>query len=311
MKDVKELNIAGAGLAGLLAAHAWPTAAVWEPMSEPRSHHKALLRFRSQAVAQLVGIEFQSVTVRKGIWVGSFVPPDPQLANWYSFKVLGSAESDRSIWNLEPVQRFIAPESLYEQLVDAVDRRILWNSPFDYTAGERVISTAPLPVVLNALAEHLEVKDPSPIDFKRAAIRVDRYRVPRCAVYQSVYFPHPETPVYRASITGDLLIVESVAGRVPDDRQLRQVFAAFGLMVDAQPIDTVEQKYGKIVPLPSDIRRALLHRLTEKHGVFSLGRFATWRNVLLDDVVSDIAVIRRLLLASKYDRSLHFSNRNT
>jgi hypothetical protein len=49
------------------------------------------------------------------------------------------------------------------------------------------------------------------LEFQRAPIHVARYRVPKCAVYQTVYFPRPETSVYRASITGDLLIVEHVA----------------------------------------------------------------------------------------------------
>lgn len=294
--------IAGAGLAGLLAAHAWPQAELFEAESYPRANHKALLRFRSQDVAQLVGVEFHPVTVRKGIWVDRNVGPTPQLANWYSFKVLGSAEADRSIWNLDPVQRYIAPETLYEQLIDAVGRRILWGQPFDYRANSApVVSTAPLPVVLKSIGM------PTQAPLQRAPIVVRRFRVPRCKVYQTLYFPHPATPVYRASITGDLLIVEAVQGREVGDRELSEVFAAFGLMVSAEPLDTVRQEYGKIVPLPSGERGALLSRLTTQHKVFSLGRFATWRNVLLDDVVHDIAVIRRLLRSSEYETRLHFS----
>jgi hypothetical protein len=45
-----------------------------------------------------------------------------------------------------------------------------------------------------------------------------------------------------------------------------------------------------------------LFRLTHERNIYSLGRFATWRNILLDDVVDDIAAIKKLLKAnSAYD----------
>lgn len=301
--------IAGAGLAGLLAAHAWPQATVFESEPAPRAHHRALLRFRSNAVAQLVGVEFREVTVRKGIWCGGeYVAPSIEHANNYSRKCLGRIEGDRSIWNLDPVQRWIAPENLYEQLVDAVDRRIRWGEPCGFDEPQPIVSTAPLPVVLKVLGLQSDE-----YQFHRAPIHVARYRVPKCNVYQTVYFPAPQTSVYRASITGDLLIVESTVLLSPEfvdpDRRLLEindVMEAFAIY-DVEPLDEGEQRYGKIVPLPDAQRRALLHKLTSEHHVYSLGRFATWRNVLLDDVVNDIAVIRRLLRASEYEHRLHFS----
>jgi hypothetical protein len=133
-------RIAGAGLAGLLAAHAWPQAEVFEPQSEPRANHKALLRFRSQAVAHLVGIEFREVVVRKGIWEGHYVAPSIESANHYSAKILGGRiEGDRSIWNLEPVTRYIAPETLYEQLVESVGARIHWGEAVELRRPARTV----------------------------------------------------------------------------------------------------------------------------------------------------------------------------
>src|SRR6195256_1682660 len=100
------MRIAGAGLSGLLAAHAWPTAQLFEQQTEPHAMHRALLRFRSQAVAQLTGIEFHAVTVRKGLWMqGVFVEPNIQLANLYSYKILGQLLGERSVWSLDPVRR--------------------------------------------------------------------------------------------------------------------------------------------------------------------------------------------------------------
>lgn len=292
------MQIAGAGLAGLLAAHAWPTAQVFESEPEPRAIHKALLRFRSDAVANLTGIEFRPVTVRKGIWFEEkFVQPNIQLANWYAAKVTGFFSGDRSIWAQDPVQRWIAPENFYESLIDAVGSRIHWNEPFIFLLrkpdSEPVVSTVPLPVALCA-HEH----------FRRAGITVARFRIEGAELFQTIYFPAPGLNVYRASITGSLLIVESVAanckGNAADD--LHTVLEAFGISPHAAiPIGISNQSYGKIVPLPAHERRALLHRLTTERAIFSLGRFATWRNILLDDVVQDIAVIRRLLKASAYE----------
>lgn len=295
--------IAGAGLAGLLAAHAWPQAPLFEAMQEPRAHHRALLRFRSDAVARLIGIEFKQVTVRKGIWMhGQFIVPSIQAANMYSRKILSALEPDRSIWNIEPVQRFIAPEHLYEQMIETVGPRVRWNSPFDFDSIERtdsLISTVPMPVVLKMIN-----MNENEITFRRAPIKVQRFRVPKAAVYQTIYFPELGFPAYRASITGDLLIVECVSKAEADD--ISVVLKAFAID-DALPMDEIDQQYGKISPLPDIMRKAVLLKLTAKRNIFSLGRFATWRNILLDDVVDDIAVIRKLLRASEYEQRLHFS----
>ena len=267
--------------------------------------HKAVLRFRSEAVSQLTGIEFKAVTVRKGIWAsGKFSAPSIRLANLYALKVLGEVASDRSIWNIAEATRYIAPETLYEQLVEAAGPRIRWGEPCDYGGGGPIISTAPLPMLMSKFG--YKIGD----EFQRQSIRVERYRVPKCEAYQTVYFPEHDTPVYRASITGDLLIVESTTV-VPHGSSPMLGFAhvlnAFGIE-HADFVDSGDQKFGKIIPLSAGVRRSLLHRLTTEHGVFSVGRYATWRNILLDDVVQDIAVIRRLLRASKYEQLLFASS---
>lgn len=78
----------------------------------------------------------------------------------------------------------------------------------------------------------------------------------------------------------------------------------FGIDTAHTFIDAKVQKYGKIVNVPAARRRSLLRKLTERGGVYSLGRFATWRNVLLDDVANDIEVIRRLIDSDSYGREL-------
>lgn len=282
-------TIIGAGLAGLIAAHAWPTARVLEASAQPRAGHRALLRFRSEAVGQLTGIEFRRVRVRKGLWAnGAFRDPAIRWANAYSQKVLGALVGERSIWSLDPVDRFIAPDDFYERLIESVGARVSWGTSASFAQAGTVVSTAPLPLVLKELALDASAK------FRRAPIHVTRWRVPGSDVFQTVYFPERDLNVYRASITGDTLIAESMSALDGADEE--EIECAFGIELDCcERLESVEQKFGKIAPIDDAVRKQLLFRLTHEHGIYSLGRFATWRNILLDDVVDDITHIKKLM----------------
>lgn len=292
--------IVGAGLAGLIAAHVFPNEPIIDAAKEPNGRHKALLRFRSSVVSDLTGIEFTKVTVRKAISVGgSLVRPDINVANKYSRKVLGVL-ADRSIWNLDPVVRYIAPEDFYERLIDAVGHRVQWGVKADF-AGARsdVISTAPMPLALSALGID------SGLEFRHKPVLVRQYRIQFPAdVHQTIYFPTFVHHLYRASIVGNLLICEFTAPPV-DDGWLTELQHAFALPPGfGELISETTQDRGKIDAVDEHTRRALVARLTQDHNIYSLGRFATWRNILLDDVVHDAHVIKQLRLASTYDRKL-------
>jgi len=160
-----------------------------------------------------------------------------------------------------------------------------------------VISTIPITTMLQQCEMPLEKRHPGG-SFIHKSIRVERWRVPDCHVYQTIYFPDPNTPLYRASITGDMLIAECVedwneAGR---STAIMHIAEAFGLdPEELNPLVSAQQPYGKLVELDEITRKNALFRLTSERNVYSLGRFATWRNVMLDDVVNDIAVIKRLM----------------
>ena len=297
--------IVGAGLAGLITAQVFPRHPIVDASPEPTESHKALLRFRSDAVSKLTGVDFRRVTVRKGIWYrGDFLAPDIQLANLYTQKCLGKIIGDRSIWNLEPVDRWIAPEDFYDQLIESVRDRTEWGVDFEFAPGcgshypEGLISTAPLPLVMRKLG--IEAEETS---FERQSIAVERFRVPRADAHQTVYLPDPELSAYRASITGDLLILEH-AGPADGGASVEEAARALALPPDVEKLEEVSQRYGKIAPIPAETRKALVARLTADYDIFSIGRFATWRNILLDDVVQDASVIKRLITSSHYDRRL-------
>lgn len=285
-------TIIGAGLAGLIAAHAWPRARVIESAPAPAQLHKALLRFRNDSVAKLTGIEFKRVLVRKGVYSqGRFVAPDIRLANQYAQKCLGRLVGDRSIWKTESVERFIAPDDFYERLIDNAAGRITWGQEYDFgsaPSGEVVVSTAPLPVTLRSVGLATELK------FERAPIHVQRFHIEGADVYQTVYFPDPDLSVYRASMTGSTLIVEAMDEGLAG-AELAEVLEAFGITKHAEALGAVKQSYGKIAPVNDAARKGLLFRLTNEYDIYSLGRFATWRNILLDDIVDDIVHVKALL----------------
>lgn len=288
--------IVGAGLAGLLAAHAWPGATVLERSPHQAQAHQALLRFRTDAVARLTGCEFKKVRVHKGIWHhGAYVVPNITVANLYAHKCLGKFVGDRSIWNIDPVDRFIAPPDFYAQLLSNVGERVRWNTAMDWSERDPVVSTAPMPEVLRDCGMR---GDDENLGFHRAPIHVLRFNVPGADLYQTVYFPEAHTRLYRASMTGSTLICEFAGGAPQEAMWCHMVDAAFGLdscsWWDADTTGAT-QRYGKIAPIDDAERRGLLFALTHDHGIYSLGRFATWRNLLLDDVVDDIAVIKRLM----------------
>jgi hypothetical protein len=301
--------IIGAGLSGLIAAVQFPTAQVIESNGPEQVAHKAVLRFRTDSLSRLTGIPFRQVLVRKSIWYdGGHCDPDMQIANLYSRKTNGMY-LDRSIWNIESVERFIAPENIQQQLVDVVGPRITWNQRLgeadildSHALRDPVISTVPMSILHKMMVGDAEDQE----QFFNSPIVVDRYRIPNCDVFQTVYYPDPVSSIYRASITGDLLIIER-NGHLPDGDELADVCFSFG--IDVRDLEVIEeshtQRFGKITPINDSWRRNFIYSMTQRFGIYSLGRFAIWKNILLDDVVKDAAVIKRLIQQGNYGATLH------
>ena len=104
--------------------------------------------------------------------------------------------------------------------------------------------------------------------------------------------------MYRATLTGGDLILEGVAG----DFDYLPAMDALGLHHSQLSfMKSASQKYGKIVPIDESVRKNFMFEATQQLAVYSLGRFACWRNILLDDVYDDAFKIRRMLTQHHYD----------
>jgi hypothetical protein len=297
--------ILGSGLSGLLAGALDRPAVIFEQQEKLPNNHHAVLRFREDKIGRALNIDFRKVRVLKGIHYRGvdYYRATPRMANEYARKVTG-AFVDRSIMNLEPVDRYIAPPDFIQQLAEMCAGRI----EFGYRVTESVlrdmkkplISTIPLPATLHMLYGPQAVEALA-VDFAHNAIQVHKFFVPGADIFQTIYFPAPETPVYRATMTGDLLMIESVSA-AEQDWNIKEAIAAFGFNPgECEPRGSYLQQRGKILPVPGELRRSLLLRLTRDFHIYSLGRYACWRNILLDDVYEDYFRIRRMMKLGEYN----------
>ena len=335
------VHILGAGLSGCLAGVMNPEATIIEAKTEAAfkasPEHKAVLRFRTNKISQLTGIPFKEVQVRKSIWYQDreFRFPDIRLTNMYSRKV-ADGYFDRSIVNLETVTRWLPPEDFHVRILSKVAGRVR----FGYKIGEiskthigvvldgrrpdemsplsregPIISTIAMPIMAKILG--LE----SPVQFSSGKkVYVVRLRVQNSNLNVSMYYPDPDLPVYRASVMGDVLSIEMIQDMLPVlpamipeliEAQKYVLTVLNSLGIDIKDVSSIDQgsQLGKISYAVDDrIRKNWILKLTLEHGIYSLGRFALWKNILQDDVFEDSMKIRSFIESGthyEYFRDVH------
>lgn len=298
------MKIYGAGLAGLIAGHMLrrhePTIVEAQP-SLP-NNHAALLRFRTNNVSTVTGVPFKKVLVSKNIYQdGNFYnEANIKFSNMYAIKVSGKAMT-RSILNLDPVERYIAPPDFINQLSKSLS--ISYNLPLQSDSldliGQNhknaILSTIPM----NLMMDLVGWKDKPEFLYKPIwSITCDIIQ-PACELYQTIYFPSLDNPIYRASITGNHLILESIEEISKDAAEnFLQGFINIFLGNYASNIENVrvkKQNYGKLLPIDDNIRKQFIMFLTDNLNIYSIGRFATWRQILMDDVVEDIRIVEKMI----------------
>lgn len=304
------IHIVGAGMAGLLAGNMMRgrKPIVYETAPALPHNHSAVLRFRSNVVGDVLNIPFKRVTMIKdrAPWHS---PVADALA--YSFKCGGTMRTDRSIIDgLSSGERFIAPDNLIALMADGLDINFGHKYTFATCIGGAkipAISTIPMPLLMKAL----DYPGHDHIDFNYTRGWNVRCKVKHCDAYATVYVPDPAHVFSRVSITGDELIVE-----IPRDESVKAGLSGQELAEEAaeflgisahmlSDFRLIEQKYAKILPIEEGLRKDFIHWATDKHSVFALGRFATWRpGLLLDDLVHDVRLIDRWL-SDRYAAARH------
>lgn len=307
------VHIVGAGLAGLLAAnmlrHRDPV--VHEVQPTLPNNHSAVLRFRTPAVGDVLNIPFKKVTMIKAShpWRN---PIADALA--YSFKNTGTFRSDRSIVAGTTVaDRWIAPPNLISRIAERLD--IKFGRQFDFAdllpvgevkaKAEPIISTIPMPALMKLLAYGGAPED---MFNYTSSINITA-TIANCDAYVSLMVPDPSIPVSRISITGDQLIIECAGDKTASTVESLVVEASYWLGISSFDISDVRrtpQKYAKISQIDEAARHNFLFWATDKFGIYSLGRFATWRpGLLLDDIVNDVRKIDHWIGAGRYAIARH------
>ena len=320
MKD--QLIIIGAGMAGLLAAnllrHRNPI--ILEAQKSLPNNHTAVLRFRSPDIGELLHIPFKRVKMLKTSqeWIN---PVADALA--YSRKTTGTSRSDRSISSIsnDTHDRWIAPSDFVERMSKGLDIRYGFNNAFCQEGVGKVLSTVPMPVLLQHLDYDREILFESVVGYNiRANLRdVD--------AYVSLYVPDPVLPFNRVSITGSELIVEfSLPGKgegtakalISDHASIvHNTCVAMDLLglshIVPQNIEAKIQRYAKILPIDEEERRRAIYWASTITGrAWQLGRYATWRpGLMLDDLIKDIRKIDNWIRqgeAAPYEMQRHESD---
>lgn len=311
-------HIVGAGMAGLLAANMLRNSNVFERQSKLPNNHSAVLRFRSGQIGDLTGIPFKRVTMIKGVvpWLN---PIADALA--YSRKTNKTYRSDRSIIaGLTQAERFIAPPDFISRLASNVGSKIVLGHDYDFSEvadfGNPVVSTVPMPILMDRLQYPPLLNGKLPVFRSEVGYNLSA-TIADCDAYISLTIPNPDARVSRISITGDRMVVEIMP---PDNlteidewlegikayalkQAQRYAWEYLGINSPVFDVGVNVQAYGKIAPVPEDVRKAFMYWATDNFNIYSLGRYATWRpGLLLDDLVQDVRRIEGWIgSGSKYD----------
>lgn len=310
--------VVGAGMAGLLAANMLKQTGrlntVIEAQPDLPNNHSAVLRFRTRTVADTLGIEFRKVKVIRAVHGKSSNAIADAVA--YSVKTNGTIRSDRSIAEIDgtTVDRYIAPPDLIKQMFDRVASDVVFDRPLVGTHINPIgyISTIPMVSLARSLGEQefADANDFSSIQGINVEVELDQ-----SDAFFSLYVPSPHIPFSRVSVTGNRMTVEisefcdwakdieteDTIGFRPEaiDRMEIATWAASLCGINKEQFldwpKAKAQDYSKIRPIDDRARKSFIMRMSDKFGIYSLGRFATWRpGLLLDDLVNDVKVIQSL-----------------
>ena len=316
------MKIYGAGLAGLIAGNMLrrhqPT--IYERQTELPDNHGALLRFRTDKASRETSIPFRKVSVQKAVADGLSVTREASIAqqNSYSQKVTGKVMG-RSINDLRDCERYIAPPDFIPLMSRDLNIKVgrsldMTTIAMNHMQGIPTISTVPMP----ALMKIVDWPDQPKFEHNQIWSLTADIVAPEVDVYQTVYQTERGAALYRVSITGNKLIAEFINEDVSAPAYADKHPAllgiilekCFGIRAKLANIKSKHQYYGKLLPIDEDARRSFIMAMTQEFGIYSLGRFATWRQLLIDDICDDVRVIEQFINDGNYFAAKMHSIRN-
>jgi hypothetical protein len=306
----KRIVIIGAGLAGAIAYASLReyNPIVFDVRPEPKggelSIHPAVMRLRDPKVAELIGAEYEEVIVSKGIFYQGSIYTQSNILfnNLYSRKVY-QALGRRSLNELGDVKRYIIkgykqPGSIsWGTKVTRIHKGLYKAIPLRNGKCDHIISTIPMFAVRNLLEEVPE--DLAPIRFEYLPVYVLRLRLKtKSTVHQTLYYPDPNTPIYRITLQSQDIIIESTEETNDCLGPLEKSFGLDYMDLELCAVnDWKEMPLGKIVPIDEMDRLRYIMWLTDEHKIFSFGRYAVWRPLRTDQLIQDIYKIKRIIKA--------------
>lgn len=266
------------------------------------NNHSAVLRFKTDEISKFLNIPFKKVNVDKVIYYkGKFLNgSNLVLQNMYSQKVTGKI-LDRSIRDISPSVRYIAPDNLFE-LISSGFNIVYGINPVEELfrsedSSEIKLSYVKMPLV----AEKLDLDIPFkyyPVWTLNATIES-----PEVDVYQTIYYPGSEIQ-YRASITKNQLIVELVDSLpVGAHENLMRMIIEDHFRIKNAHLKDIKYNVlpvGKMAPISEYDRKCLIRQLTVNNNIYSFGRNGIWKSIRLDQLFEDLMKIDRHICSGGY-----------
>jgi len=314
-----KILIIGAGLAGVVAQNALSNhdlSIVDKKLdTDIFGDHSAVMRFRDERLANLLGISLKEVTVYKAYALGGQLCTEPNITanNCYSLKT-HSDLSERSLKDCGVQKRYLFNSSIKAQRVIGGASLSCIYKQYDIATGEKFvarftsneggfevlydycISTIPMPTILKAAGiKHSIIFGSEVIHVYTAKINIPS------DVHQTVYFPEFGDAPYRITIEGQRIIAECMEEAEPNDLD-HLVDEHFGLHYVNYGDWSHSKQIGKLKEVDGNRRKAMMVQLN-KLNIYSLGRYATWRSIRADHLVGDIERIKHFINVSSEVRN--------
>ena len=302
-----KIIILGAGISGALAAKFFNTEEIYDKANAPVNNHHAVMRIKDPRVGMLLGSNMESVSVKKGVYFKGVMWDKTNITinNMYSLKVSGQL-SYKSILDLSDCSRFLLSDWDIKNInygydFVSINKNSLvfaYNNEYIQKEFDFCISTIPIQhmIKISGIFDELPEFKYNPIFVTRFNLNIDS------TVHQTIYFPDNCFNSYRVTIEGKQIIFEAI-NSFPDETEIEKIICLFGIStLNIENKQEFVQKIGKIVPYDDKYRKFILNELTEKFNLFSLGRFAIWKQIRSDDVIKDLEVIQKMIFTEEKRR---------